>query len=1135
MMNYKKVLTLASVVALTLQGTYLPVNAATASMEEQQQNETLSSSTETKINQVEGTTQNTEASEEPVKESQELVSSMNEEVQNESSSLNEEVENSTASSDSVESTITPFEATDIVDIPDPVLFDELKHITGKIFADNLTKADLESITGADISYYKGVAGATITQQIYDLTGLEYATNLIQLSINNLKNLQNINPLRSLPSLTTLYAESTSITDISAIEDMPVLTFLSLSGSPIADFSPILHATKLEEFKYDSYIYFDPNNHQMTVEEFNQLIALNNLEVLTVPNNKITDISALRENTALTHLDLTNNSVGSLEPLTEMRNLESVYLDSNNLSSLDELSGFTTNNVSILYADNNHITDLHNLKGLFEGMQKVGDHKGLQINNQTITLPKVTAKVGEDVISNNPTIDINGKKMLISGISDNGVASSDNQTVEFNDLSEGNHIATYKATYSTTSSSGVALNYSIIITQPIVITPADVEDKSSVTVHDSTIYAGDEWKAEDNFDTATAMDGSTLNYTEFIAQGGQVDDSRLDVSQPGTYSVDYTINGVTSSANVTVKAIQTAVNVHDSTIYAGSEWSTEDNFDSAMDKDGNAIDFSKVTASGTVDVTTPGQYEVTYSYDGVTTTATITVKAIQTAVNVHDSTIHVGSEWSAEDNFDSAMDKDGNPMDFADMQVEGTVDVTTPGQYEVAYSYDGITTTAMITVKAIQTAVNVHDSTIYVGSEWSAEDNFDSAMDKDGNPMDFADMQVEGTVDVTTPGQYEVAYSYDGITTTAMITVKAIQTAVNVHDSTIYVGSEWSAEDNFDSAMDKDGNPMDFADMQVEGTVDVTTPGQYEVAYSYDGITTTAMITVKAIQTAVNVHDSTIYVGSEWSAEDNFDSAMDKDGNPMDFADMQVEGTVDVTTPGQYEVAYSYDGITTTAMITVKAIQTAVNVHDSTIYVGSEWSAEDNFDSAMDKDGNPMDFADMQVEGTVDVTTPGQYEVAYSYDGITTIAMITVKAIQTAVNVHDSTIYVGSEWSAEDNFDSAMDKDGNPMDFTDMQVEGTVDVTAPGQYGVTYNYDGVTTTATITVKVKQRQETTTDNPENNSQESKNDNQKKITSSCNKPESLPKTGETKSLVEVVVGSIILCLTGLFLFWKKRKTNE
>ncbi|STP32856.1 Uncharacterised protein [Enterococcus casseliflavus] len=34
-MNYKKVLTLASVVALTLQGTYLPVNAATASMEEQ--------------------------------------------------------------------------------------------------------------------------------------------------------------------------------------------------------------------------------------------------------------------------------------------------------------------------------------------------------------------------------------------------------------------------------------------------------------------------------------------------------------------------------------------------------------------------------------------------------------------------------------------------------------------------------------------------------------------------------------------------------------------------------------------------------------------------------------------------------------------------------------------------------------------------------------------------------------------------------------------------------------------------------------------------------------------------------------------------------------------------------------------
>ncbi|HBI6483584.1 TPA: bacterial Ig-like domain-containing protein, partial [Listeria monocytogenes] len=314
------------------------------------------------------------------------------------------------------------------------------------------------------------------------------------------------------------------------------------------------------------------------------------------------------------------------------------------------------------------------------------------------------------------------------------------------------------------------------------------------------------------------------------------------------------------------------------------------------------------------------------YDGVTSVATITVKAIQTAVNVHDSTLYIGSDWQAEANFDSAIDKDGNPVDFKDVTVEGTVDTTKAGMYEVKYSYDGVTSVATITVKAIQTAVNVHDSTLYLGSDWKAADNFDSAIDKEGNPVDLKDVTVEGTVDTTKAGTYEVKYRYDGVTSAATITVKAIQTAVNVHDSTLYIGSDWKAADNFDSAIDKEGNPVDFKDVTVEGTVDTAKAGTYEVKYSYDGVTSAVTITVKAIQTAVNVHDSTLYIGSDWKAADNFDSAIDKEGNPVDFKDVTVEGTVDTTKVGTYEVKYSYDGVTSAATITVKAIQTAVNVH-----------------------------------------------------------------------------------------------------------------------------------------------------------------------------------------------------------------
>ncbi|WP_285004793.1 bacterial Ig-like domain-containing protein [Lactococcus garvieae] len=355
---------------------------------------------------------------------------------------------------------------------------------------------------------------------------------------------------------------------------------------------------------------------------------------------------------------------------------------------------------------------------------------------------------------------------------------------------------------------------------------------------------------------------------------------------------------------------------------------------------------------------------------------------KTAVNVHDSTVYVGDEWSPEDNFDSALDKDGKAVDFKDVKVLGNVDTTKAGNYEITYSYDGVESKAIITVKAKQTAVNVHDSTLYVGDEWSPEANFDSALDKDGQAVEFKDVKVSGNVDTTKAGSYEVTYSYGGVESKATITVKAKQTAVNVHDSTLYVGDEWSPEDNFDSALDKDGQAVEFKDVKVSGNVDTTKAGSYEVTYSYGGVESKATITVKAKQTAVNVHDSTVYVGDEWSPEANFDSALDKDGQAVDFKDVKVSGNVDTTKAGSYEITYSYGGLTSTAIVTVLKIESGqdlahIVVHDSELQVGEDWLPEDNFDEATLSDGKEENFSDIIVNGTVDTKKPGTYEVTYS--------------------------------------------------------------------------------------------------------------------------------------------------------------
>lgn len=505
-----------------------------------------------------------------------------------------------------------------------------------------------------------------------------------------------------------------------------------------------------------------------------------------------------------------------------------------------------------------------------------------------------------------------------------------------------------------------------------------DDLTAVNAHDSTIYIGDTWEAEDNFDSATNKEGDTnVAFSDVTVTG------TVNTTVAGAYPVTYTYNGVSKKINVTVKAKQTAVNAHDSAIYTGDTWNAEDNFDSALDKDGNSVVFANVTVAGNVNTTEAGTNTITYSYDGGSKTITVTVLENKEGISAHDSTIYVGDAWDAKDNFDSAFDKDGNAVDLEDVTVteKPTVDTTKAGAYEVTYKYGKVSKKITLTVKAKLTAVNAHDSAIYIGDTWSAEDNFDSALDKDGNSVAFADIEVKGTVDTDKVGTYPVTYTYDGVSKTINIQVKDILTAVNAHDSEIYIGDNWNAKDNFDSAKDKDGNTVNWKDINVSENpaVDLETVGVYQVTYSYGGVSKTINLTVHLRKTSLEVHDSTMYTGDKWKAEDNFDNATDKKGDQIPFKDVTVTGQVDSKTAGTYEISYIYDGLKKVARITVIQNQAQITVKDSVIPYGGKWEAEANFIGATNRDGVAIPFSKIKVDGTVDVNKAGTYKVIYTYD------------------------------------------------------------------------------------------------------------------------------------------------------------
>ena len=159
-------------------------------------------------------------------------------------------------------------------------------------------------------------------------------------------------------------------------------------------------------------------------------------------------------------------------------------------------------------------------------------------------------------------------------------------------------------------------------------------------------------------------------------------------------------------------------------------------------------------------------------------------------------------------------------------------------------------------------------------------------------------------------------------------------------------------------------------------------------------------------------------------------------------------------------------------------------------------------------------------GSVDTTQPGKYKVTYSYGGVQKEVEVTVLQNQTSVDAHNSTLYTGDSWNAQDNFDSAKDRDGNPVNFQDVQVTGSVDTTQPGKYKVTYSYGGVQKEIEVTVLQKVSKENNTDtNTNSNSGENKKNENPKTLSTNEKEKALPSTGEE--------GSVWLFVSGIMFF--------
>ena len=174
----------------------------------------------------------------------------------------------------------------------------------------------------------------------------------------------------------------------------------------------------------------------------------------------------------------------------------------------------------------------------------------------------------------------------------------------------------------------------------------------------------------------------------------------------------------------------------------------------------------------------------------------------------------------------------------------------------------------------------------------------------------------------------------------------------------------------------------------------------------------------------------------------------------------------------------------------------------------------------------------------------------SFSGTYTQPYILSKATITA---HNSTIYAGDNWNPKDNFDSALDHEGNPLDFSKITVTGTVNTSQPGVYPIVYRYEGLEEKVEVTVEEKpsnsepskgevtpeekpsapeaSKGEVTPEGKPSTPEASKGEVQSKKEKASKE---LPATGEKDTKIFSAIGLGILAILGTYISRKKRSDS-
>ena len=170
----------------------------------------------------------------------------------------------------------------------------------------------------------------------DLSPLSGMTNMQSLDIRG--NIQSTAPLLNMTEVTELdlYNSDNTLTDLSGLANMSKVQELRLSVGNVQDFSPLSGMTGLRTLSLSGDYYTD------SLDFLKGMTALQELDVYTSGEIRVTDLTALSGLTGLVSLRLDTTGLTSLHGLEGLTKLQELNLNGNYASypDLDPLAGLT---------------------------------------------------------------------------------------------------------------------------------------------------------------------------------------------------------------------------------------------------------------------------------------------------------------------------------------------------------------------------------------------------------------------------------------------------------------------------------------------------------------------------------------------------------------------------------------------------------------------------------------------------------------------------------------------------------------------------------------------------------------------------------------------------------------------------